>query len=167
MATQKSSASRAQRNIREKNRRMEMRDLLVKLASLIPPQPSKLSVPEIVYQATSYIVQLQKKKESLKRRRELLGGVHASSSRPRMLPTMNITNLDSTLEVNLVCGLTNRNFMLYEIISVLEDEGAEVINATQLTEGDRVIYIIKSKAVIPRIGFETSRIQEKLLELVL
>ncbi|KAJ4724492.1 Transcription factor like [Melia azedarach] len=167
MARRTSSASRAQRNIREKIRRRGMRDLLVKLASLISTRPSKLSGPEIVDQATSYIMQLQKKTESLKKRRELLRGDHASSSRPRMLPIMNITHLDSFLEVNLICGLTNRNFMLYEIISVLEDEGAEVIDATQLIEGDRVIHIIKSKAIIPRIGFETSRVQERLQELVL
>ncbi|KAJ4724425.1 Basic helix-loop-helix transcription factor [Melia azedarach] len=123
---------------------------------------------EIVDQATSYIMQLQKNKDSLKRRRELLRGEdHASSSSSRMLPIMNITTMDSTLEVNLICGLTNRNFMLYEIISVLEDEGAEVIDATQLNAGDRTIYIIKSKAIISRIGVETERVQERLQNLVL
>ncbi|KAJ4724494.1 Transcription factor like [Melia azedarach] len=140
MPRRTSSASRAQRNMKEKNRRMEMRDLLLMLASLVPPQPSKLSVSELVDRAISYIMQLQKKIEKLKRRRALLRGDHAtSSSSSRMLPIMNLTTMDSTLEVNLICGLTNRNFMWYEIISVLEDEGAEVIDATQLNTGDRII----------------------------
>ncbi|KAJ4724493.1 Basic helix-loop-helix transcription factor [Melia azedarach] len=168
MPRRTSSASRAQRNMKEKNRRMVMRDLLLMLASLIPPQPSKLSVSELVDRAISYIMQLQKKIENLKRRRALLRGDHAtSSSSSRMLPIMNLTTMDSTLEVNLICGLTNRNFMWYEIISVLEDEGAEVIDATQLNTGNRIIYIIKSKAIISRIGFEISRVQERLQDLIL
>ncbi|KAJ4724496.1 putative Transcription factor [Melia azedarach] len=174
------SSSRARRNMTEKNRRKQMKDLIAKLASLIPTQTSKLSATKILDQARSYILQLQKShEESLKKRKALFEGDRdqerynltaessSSSSSRLMLPIMNITSSDSILEVNLICGLRNRNFMLHEIINVLEEEGAEVINATQQNAGDRVIYIIKSKAVIPRIGIEISRVQERLKDLVL
>ncbi|KDO37635.1 hypothetical protein CISIN_1g039545mg [Citrus sinensis] len=79
---------------------------------------------------------------------------------------MNITISGSTLEVNLICG-SNRNFMFHEIISVLEEGAAEVINVTQLNSGDRVIFSVLSKAVNSRIGVATERVQERLKELIL
>ncbi|KAJ4724495.1 putative Transcription factor [Melia azedarach] len=159
-----SSISRVERNMIEKNRRKHMKDLIANLASIISLQPSKMSMPKILDQARSYIMQLQKNhEESLKRRKALLEGgddqkrsnsaPESSSSSSRMLPIMNITSSDSALEVNLICGLTNRNFKLSEIISVLEEEGAEVIDATQVNAGDRVIYIIKCQVYKCSVSF--------------
>ncbi|ESR59580.1 hypothetical protein CICLE_v10017474mg [Citrus x clementina] len=132
------SSSRAQRNIKEQHRRMHMKDLISQLASLIPSN-SKLSMPEILDEATSYITHLQKNKESLERRRALLK--EEDHSEPTV---MNITTSGSTLEVNLICG-SNRNFMFHEIISVLEEGAAEIINVTQFNSGDRVIFSVLSK----------------------
>ncbi|KAL9454997.1 hypothetical protein AB3S75_010410 [Citrus x aurantiifolia] len=154
------SSPRAQRNINEKHRRMLMKDLISQLASLIPSN-SKLSVPQILDDATSYIMHLQKNKESLERKKALLkGDDHTEPS------VMNITTSGSSLEVNLICGL-NRNFMFHEIISILEEEAAEVINVTRFNSGDRVIFSVQSKAINSRIGVETARLQDRLKELLL
>ncbi|GAY50896.1 hypothetical protein CUMW_130140 [Citrus unshiu] len=149
------SSSRAQRNIKEQHRRMHMKDLISQLASLIP------SNSKILDEATSYITHLQKNKESLERRRALLK--EEDHTEPTVL---NITTSDSTLEVNLICG-SNRNFMFHEIINVLEEGAAEVINVTQFNSGNRVIFSVLSKAINSRIGVETDRIQERLKELIL
>ncbi|KAK9221280.1 hypothetical protein WN944_009706 [Citrus x changshan-huyou] len=79
-----------------------------------------------------------KNKESLERRALLKEEDHTEPT------VMNITTSGSTLEVNLICG-SNRNFMFHEIISVLEEGAAEVINVTQFNSGDRVIFSVLSK----------------------
>ena len=102
----------------------------------------QLSMPQILDEATSYIMHLQKNKESLERRRALL------KEEDHTEPTvMNITTSGSTLEVNLICG-SNRNFMFHEIISVLEEGAAEVINVTQFNSGDRLIFSVLSKVCV-------------------
>ncbi|KAK3183590.1 hypothetical protein Dsin_030876 [Dipteronia sinensis] len=149
-----------------------MKGLLGNLADLLPdPQHSnKLSVAEILNEATSYIEQLQRNGELLERKKALLKGdddhktsnIIGSSSN---LPIINFRTLDSILEVNLVSAL-NKNFMLYEIIAVLQGEGAEVVHAAHINAGDKTIYVIKSKAISSRIGVETSRVEERLKELI-
>ncbi|KAK4845797.1 hypothetical protein QYF36_009200 [Acer negundo] len=149
-----------------------MKGLYGNLADLLPdPQSSKLSVAEILKEATSYIQQLQRNRELLERKKALLKGddhdhktsnIIGSSSN---LPIINFTTLDSILEVNLVSAL-NKNFMLYEIITVLQEEGAEVVHAAHVNAGDKTIYVIKSKAISSRIGVETSRVEERLKELI-
>ncbi|KAK0589872.1 hypothetical protein LWI29_019510 [Acer saccharum] len=165
--------SKAERNIKEKKRRLQMKDLYANLADLLPdPQSNKLSVAEILKEATSYIQQLQRNGELLERKKALLKGdddidhktsnIIGSSSN---LPIINFTTSDSILEVNLVSAL-NKNFMLYEIINVLLEEGAEVVHAAHTNAGDKSIYVVKSKAISSRIGVETSRVEERLKELI-
>ncbi|KAK2661739.1 hypothetical protein Ddye_000313 [Dipteronia dyeriana] len=146
-----------------------MNGLLGNLADLLPhPQPSnELSVAETLNEATGYIQQLQRNGELLERKKALLKGddhkisnIIGSSSN---LPIINFTTSDSILEVNLVSAL-NKNFMLYEMITVLQEEGAEVVHAAHTS--DKTIYVIKSKAISSRIGVETSRVEERLKELV-
>ncbi|KAJ0083574.1 hypothetical protein Patl1_30090 [Pistacia atlantica] len=171
----RSNSSRIERNMKERNRRMHMKDHLRRLACVIPPQTSKLSVLEILNKATNYIKQLKENKERLKRRKAQLKGEETTCNTstdnmtviPELRTIMNIKHFDdSTLEVNLISGL-DKNFMLYEIISVLEEEAAQVIHASQIRADDKFIFIIRSKAISTRVGFETSRIDEKLRELVL
>ncbi|KAK3205404.1 hypothetical protein Dsin_019450 [Dipteronia sinensis] len=174
MARLSTRSSRAERNAKEKNRRIHMNNLLGRLASLLPhPQPSKLSAGEIVDEATSHIQQLQRNGEHLKRKKAVLKGEDKKISfddhdNKTKLPIANITTLDhSLLEVNLVSPASNKNFMLYEIISILNEEGAEVIDAAHINVGDKTIYIIKAKAISCRIGVETSAVEERLKEIIL
>ena len=55
------------------------------------------------------------------------------------LPLLEIKDLGSGIEVMLISGL-NKNFMLYEVISVLEEEGAEVVAANFSTVADKIFY---------------------------
>ncbi|KAK3205402.1 hypothetical protein Dsin_019448 [Dipteronia sinensis] len=95
-----SMPSRSERNVREKNRRIHMKNLLGRLASLLPPQPSKLSVGEILNEATSHIQQLQRNRERLKRKKAFLKGEDqksfdgpSKSNKINKLPITNITTL--------------------------------------------------------------------------
>ncbi|KAK1587864.1 hypothetical protein Q3G72_017631 [Acer saccharum] len=163
--------SRAERNANEKNRRIHMKNLLGRLASVLPhPQPSKLSAGEIVDEATSHIQQLQRNGEHLKRKKAVLKGddQKISFDDHDNKTKLSITTLDhSLLEVNLVSPASNKSFMLHEIISVLNEHGAEVIDAAHSNVGDKTIYIIKAKAISCRIGVEISTVEERLKELVL
>ncbi|KAK4855243.1 hypothetical protein QYF36_005394 [Acer negundo] len=124
------------------------------MARLSMPSRSErnLSVGEILNEATSHIQQLQRNRERLERKKAVLKGEDqksfdgpSKSNKINKLPITNISTLDSLLEVNLVSPASNKNFMLYEIISVLQEEGAEVIDVAHINVGDKIIYIIKSK----------------------
>ncbi|KAA8529582.1 hypothetical protein F0562_034318 [Nyssa sinensis] len=83
-----------------------------------------------------------------------------------MLPAVAVKETGSTLEVNLVTGLDKRD-MLHEVLHVLEAEGtAEVLSASYCNVGDKIFYTIYSQAIWPRIGIETSKVRERLKELV-
>ncbi|KAK4841272.1 hypothetical protein QYF36_001898 [Acer negundo] len=146
------SSSRVERNMKERVRRKQMRNLLSQLAFLIPPpETSKNSAPELLEHAANYIKHLQEKVEEQKGKHEELLKESTScdpnykKTTSSCSPVLNIKSWeDSYLEVNLICGL-NKNFMLHEIISVLQQEGAEVVSCTQNNAADRVIYMIRSK----------------------
>lgn len=107
----------------------------------------QFTVPEILDKATSYIKQLQENEERLKRRKEQLKGEEkttCNTSTDELRTKMTIRHYDSTVEVNLICAL-DKNFLLHEVISVLQEEAAEVVEASQHTAGDKLIFIIKSK----------------------
>ncbi|KAK3223317.1 hypothetical protein Dsin_010342 [Dipteronia sinensis] len=150
------SSSRVERNMKERVRRKEMTNLLSQLAFLIKPQQtSKVSGPELLDHAANYIKRLQERVEEQKGRHETLlkespcDPNYKKTTSSCSSPVLNIKSCeDSTcLEVNLICGLNN-NLLLHEIISVLQQEGAEVMNLTQNNEGDRVIFTITSQVYI-------------------
>lgn len=60
------------------------------------------------------------------------------------LPVFELRDLGSTIEVILISGL-QKNFMLYEIISVLQQEGAEVVSASFSTVGDKIFHSIHAQ----------------------
>lgn len=59
-------------------------------------------------------------------------------------PLFELRELGSTIEVVLVSGV-QRNFYLYEVISILEEEGAEVVNASTSTVGDKVHHTLHAQ----------------------
>ncbi|KAA8529570.1 hypothetical protein F0562_033631 [Nyssa sinensis] len=144
MQSGSSSSSKLERNAMEKKRRMEMKVQFSKLAFLISTeQTSKKRMPPDVLldKATSYVKQLKENVEQLKQRKEDMAG-------GSMLPVLALReHMDSTLEVNLITEL-NKNFMLYAVIGVLEEEGADVVGASYSTVGNKIFYTIHSQVYI-------------------
>ncbi|XXG69592.1 hypothetical protein AAC387_Pa06g2417 [Persea americana] len=87
-------------------------------------------------QAAAYIKKLRENIEGLKEKRALeahIVGINKDMSDGMMIelrtPVTEVKDLGSTVDVVLISVL-NRNFMLCDVISVLEEEGAEVVNAS-------------------------------------
>ncbi|KAL5759804.1 hypothetical protein ACOSQ2_018642 [Xanthoceras sorbifolium] len=160
------SSKRINRNLIEQNRRIQMKNLFSNLFSLVPIQYPKMqfSMADSVDQATAYIKKLEEKIKKLRERKELiLKGDHYEKFEPVVL--INIKSSESTLEVSIISG-PKKNFLLHQVISVLVEEGAEVVNITYHRAGDRVFHTIYSKAIYTRIGIETSRVDERLKKLI-
>ncbi|KAI7986378.1 Transcription factor bHLH168 [Camellia lanceoleosa] len=155
-----------------------MKALCVKLTSLIPPnhfKPSKemLSQHDQLDQAATYIKQLKERIEELKSMKALAMSSNNTNNETTntttddfKLPVFELRDLGSSLEVLLISGL-KRNFKLYEVISVLQDEGADVVTATCATVGDKVFHTIHAQVKVSRVGVETSRICQRLQELII
>ncbi|XP_022727284.1 transcription factor bHLH167-like [Durio zibethinus] len=161
------SLSRMNRNLIERERRSQMKILFSKLFNLLPPHPTKTSIPEMVEHATVCISQLQKRMEELKQRKVQLEADHISPqavATGTISPVIDITDLDSSMEVNLMAG-TNTKFALCDIISILEEEGAQVLSATYHNTGNKILLSIHSQAAYSRIGIENVRVHERLKRL--
>uniref|UniRef100_A0A2P2JK19 Uncharacterized protein LOC105128559 n=1 Tax=Rhizophora mucronata TaxID=61149 RepID=A0A2P2JK19_RHIMU len=175
-----SSSPKLDRKTVEKNRRNHMKGLHFKLASLISPHHFKSSNKEMLSQhaqldvAVSYIKQLKERIEKLNEIKEQAGrssrGTDNSTSMDNMLvglrlPIVELKDLGSTIEVVVVSGL-NKNFMLYEVISILQEEGADVVSASYANLGDKLVHTIHAQVRICRVGVETTRVYERIQELI-
>ncbi|XP_048500337.1 transcription factor bHLH168-like [Beta vulgaris subsp. vulgaris] len=181
-----SSSNQEQKKVAEKNWRNRINDLCSDLTSIVPPehfQPFKdmLSQADKIEQATNYIVELRERVDNLNKRKgqlEMTGNQEAGTSSNQQnttlndvtmadsaLPIIDVKDLGSSLEVQLVMTLED-NIMLHEVIRILEEEGAEVVNATFSTSGNKVIHTLHAKVRNARIGIETSRVKEKLHALI-
>ena len=110
--------------------------------------------------AASYITQLTQRIEILKERKdkELRSqpGTNTEVMNKRAskaaavvgsrLPVIKLSESDSCIEVMLISGVS-KNFMFYEVISVLEEEGAEVVSANFSTVGDKVFHTVHAKVI--------------------
>ncbi|KAJ6760673.1 TRANSCRIPTION FACTOR BHLH162 [Salix purpurea] len=172
------STSKLDRKTVERNRRVHMKDLCFKLASMVPhhfSKPSKdmLSQQDQLELAACYIKQMRERVEKLKRVKEQAITTTRTSRSTGMaskmiglrLPVVELRDFGSSIEVVLVSGL-NKNFMFYEVITVLSEEGAEVVSASYSTVGDKVFHTIHAQVRILRVGVETSRVWERLQELI-
>ena len=100
-------------------------------------------------QATSYIRQLQDKNEQLNRRKEAQSNpTSGSCSSSRLAPVVETRSEDGVyLELNLICGL-HKKFMLHEVVSILQEGGAEVISLAYHNADDSVFYTIRSQVYV-------------------
>lgn len=113
-------------------------------------------------QALWYITALKERVESLKQRHKEVEAAATSSTSVAdpgncsfdLQPQVIIRNQGPNLEVNLVCGL-RAGFMLPQLISILEQEGADVVTVSFNRVGDRIFHTIHcqviNKAIDPRI----------------
>ncbi|KAL8547488.1 hypothetical protein ACS0TY_006997 [Phlomoides rotata] len=173
--------NKLERKIIEKNRREQMKDLCFKLVSLIPPQHSKkqkkfMSQQDQVGEAVAYIKILGERVEELRRRKVEAaaaagtkdgGGAAINLGEPNpKLPILEINELGSDhLKVVLISG-ANKKFMVHQIICIIEEEGAEVISVSISTIGDKIFHTLHAQVKISRVGVDTSRICERIHELV-
>ncbi|OVA07601.1 Myc-type [Macleaya cordata] len=184
-----SSSTTLDRKTIEKNRRMHMKALCFKLASLIPSHHTSskdiLTQLDQLEHAAIYIQELRGRIDELKRWKQLtdmrtainsstgttatddFSSISRTSTTNNNLgfPILEVRDFGSILEVILICGL-NKNFMFNEVITVLEEEGAEVVNASFSIVGDKVFHTIHSQARCSRVGVETSRVRDRLNELI-
>lgn len=102
--------------------------------------------------STSYIKQLRERVEKLKSRKEQVIMSLGSSSNTiekmkigSKLPIIDLREFgSSTIEVILITGL-QKNFMLSEVLSILQEEGAEVVSASFSAVGDKVFHTIHAQ----------------------
>ncbi|KAA8533143.1 hypothetical protein F0562_033324 [Nyssa sinensis] len=150
-----SSSSKLDRNAMEKKRRLQMKDLASRLATLIPKQPSKkrLPLPDLLDQAIAYVKQQKQNIDELERiRNEQNKGVEDGKDKTEssMFPVLAVRDMGSALEVNLITGL-NKKVFLHEVCSVLEEEGAEAVSASYSTVGDKIFYTIYYRVYLTSI----------------
>ncbi|KAG5522911.1 hypothetical protein RHGRI_034907 [Rhododendron griersonianum] len=140
-----------------------------------------LSQQEQLDQVATYVKQLKERVDELKARKAIAMGnnnnitgtknqnkeTSSSSSMSEYFrsPVVELRDLGSILEVNLVTGL-EKNFKLCEVIGILHEEGTEVVSAGFSTFGDRVFHTLHAQVRVSRVGVETSRVCQRLQELV-
>ncbi|KAL5226328.1 hypothetical protein ABZP36_014593 [Zizania latifolia] len=180
------SSNKMERKDVEKNRRLHMKGLCLKLSSLIPQadhhhlhdssaiSPSTKNMQETMTQldqlekAAAYIKQLKERIEELKQKKQQAAAVSKSSA----MPVVQVRCQEGTLDVVLVseAGSSSRSngaVRLHEVIAVLEEEGAEVVNASFSVVGDKIFYTLHSQPLSSRIGLDASRVSQRLRHLLL
>ncbi|KAK9108046.1 hypothetical protein Syun_024057 [Stephania yunnanensis] len=105
---------------------------------------------------------MKKMKEKLQ-----LSGEGSSTSRTPNENIIEVRDFGSTLEVIFTnsSGCINGSSLLGEIISIMKEEGAEVMSASFHNVEGVTHYTIHAQAYCSRVGVETDRIYERLKEL--
>ncbi|XP_062206295.1 transcription factor bHLH168-like [Phragmites australis] len=173
----------------ERKRRQRMKSLSVKLASLIPKEHYSSELGNLE-EAAAYIKKLKERVDELQQQRSsgqilagMRGGGGASTSaamttsggvrseeadeEAAAAPVVEVRYHQdgSSLDVMLISSV-ERPFKLHEVVTVLEEEGAEILNANFSVAGQRIFYTIHSRAFSSRIGIEVSRLPERLRALI-
>lgn len=157
------SPTKVERKIIEKNRRNHMKKLYSILNSLLPHQISMepLSVPDQIDAAVEYIKSMQRRlKECEEKKQKLMHmgrkrsscttssiaseTITSSSSESFSAPRIEIHSTGSTLEIILITGTENQ-FVFQDIIGILNQEGAQVENATYSMVGNSIFHTIHAK----------------------
>ncbi|KAM0927411.1 hypothetical protein ACQ4PT_002861 [Festuca glaucescens] len=178
----------------ERERRQHMKQLCAKLACLIPKQnysTDAMTQLRSLDEAAKYIKKLKERIDELRRRRSSaqaianlrgIGGVStpataatisggAGSSgleaekRASTLVVEVMQHDDSSMDVVMICN-ADRPVKLHEVIIVLEEEGAEIINANHSVAGPNIFYNIHCRALSTRIGIDVSMVSERLRALI-
>ncbi|KAI4296758.1 hypothetical protein L6164_036686 [Bauhinia variegata] len=164
------SSARTDRKLIERNRRNQMKALYSKLNSIVPRQQSSrggTSLPDQLHEATKYIKKLQINLEKMKEKKDSLMEIQKPSNvrmnRGKVLglkaPEIEIHQMGSALEVVLITGL-DCQFMFNEVLRVLSEEGADIVNASYTVVQDTGFHIIHSKVEQSTNG--PARITERL-----
>ncbi|KAK6919575.1 hypothetical protein RJ641_015479 [Dillenia turbinata] len=135
-----------------------------------------MSVPDKITEATNYIKSLQKSlEESKEKRNRIMGGTKRLKRCPCNSPMTSSSNLPRieikangpTLEVALITGLDNQ-FIFYEIIRMLHEENADVVNANFSVVGNVIFHVVHAEMGNSNLPFESkaARISDRLNQFV-
>ncbi|KAE8696624.1 dihydroorotase [Hibiscus syriacus] len=148
------SSAKVERKIIEKNRRSHMKNLYSELFSLLPRRDSKevLSIPDQIDEAVNHIKSLEtrlneykeKKKDLMGRKRSYTSSTATESSMSLKSPELKINEHGSAMEVVLTTG-TDSQFMFYDIICILNQHGADVLNASFSAVGNTVLHVVHAE----------------------
>ncbi|WOH05641.1 hypothetical protein DCAR_0625061 [Daucus carota subsp. sativus] len=173
-----SSAPKMERKYIEKNRRCQMKTLYFKLGSLLPRQHCKegSALPDKIDEAVKYIQSLQLELEKLKDNKDKLMSRKREHScitddtmspiKKSRSPHLEIQEMGPDMDMVLVNGYDSFiNFN--EIIHVLHQQGAEVVQASFSSTGNSVFHILHPKFAGPTWRYEaTANISTRLNELI-
>ncbi|XP_057772711.1 transcription factor bHLH168-like [Salvia miltiorrhiza] len=174
------SKNKLERKTIEKNRRIRMKALGFKLVSIIPDrhltQPKEfLTHLDQIDEAAAYIKTMRERIDGLKRRKaqllmnsgatECVAKTAAEDCSGSELPILTVRALGHGVEVMLVSG-QRKNFMLSQVISVIEEEAAQVLSVNISRVGDNVVHTLHAQVKISRVGVDTSRISDRLHEMI-
>uniref|UniRef100_A0A0E0JD65 BHLH domain-containing protein n=1 Tax=Oryza punctata TaxID=4537 RepID=A0A0E0JD65_ORYPU len=180
------AAAAAERKEMERRRRQDMKGLCIKLASLVPKEHYSKSKGATRSQLSSldeaavYIRKLKERVDELQHRRRMhmtvaaagqstSGGGGSEEDEMTMRRgdvVVEVQEGSSSLDVVLICSAA-RPVKFHDVITVLEEEGADIINANFSLAAHKIYYTIYSRAFSSRIGIEASRISERLRALVI
>ncbi|XP_031737508.1 transcription factor bHLH162-like [Cucumis sativus] len=129
---------------------------------------------QICYVIT-YINELKERVKNLEKRKQALQlqthSSHVHNQANNIVndvtwPLIEINDLGNDIIHIVLISSLNRSFTLHQIISVIEEEGGQVVNASLSTIGNKVFHSLHIEAKISRIGIETSRVKRRLMNLV-
>jgi len=119
--------------------------------------------------AATYIKHLRERIEKLKGEKEQAMSMKRTTHTNNgifdidsQMPLLEIKELASGIEVMLISG-ANKNFMFYEVISVLQEEGAEVVTANFSTVADKIFYTVHAQVqwTYPYLYFSSAFVRVK------
>ncbi|PNS91369.1 hypothetical protein POPTR_019G099400v4 [Populus trichocarpa] len=166
------SSTKTERKVVERNRRNQMKSLYSSLNSLLPNQNFKEAqpLPDQIDRAINYIKSLEEKLEKAREKKESLTRSRKGSytctfdplsSAASKSPQLKIHEIGSVREIVLTSGLGNQ-FLFYEIISILHEEGVEVVSANFQALGDSFFHIVHAQMKGSADGFGAARVTERL-----
>ncbi|PWA74878.1 Myc-type, basic helix-loop-helix (bHLH) domain-containing protein [Artemisia annua] len=152
----------------EKQRRDQMKDLYSKLASLLRLQSyERIPLPGLLEKATDSIKQWKETVDRLTaRKKELENELRGAMSQEINLHVVQVSEMDSNLEVNLIIRTSNKKIELRRVLSIIEQGGAEIINYSLSCVGQNTHYTIHAQALYSRFGIDSSLIEYNLKQLV-
>ncbi|XP_052305591.1 transcription factor bHLH162 isoform X5 [Populus trichocarpa] len=127
-------------------------------------------LPDQIDRAINYIKSLEEKLEKAREKKESLTRSRKGSytctfdplsSAASKSPQLKIHEIGSALEIVLTSGLGNQ-FLFYEIISILHEEGVEVVSANFQALGDSFFHIVHAQMKGSADGFGAARVTERL-----
>ncbi|KAI4370503.1 hypothetical protein MLD38_018853 [Melastoma candidum] len=172
-----SSSSRPDRKTMEKKRRNQMKALISDLNAIVQRHNSSgqssagngaVPVPDQIEGATRYIKKLQNRIERLKEKKQslVMHGDLGKRGRGSMVPKVEIQRMGTSLEVTLISS-SGSKLMLKETLGVLEEEGAEISNATYSSAWETILLSIHCEVGdMEFTSFTCDRISERLRQVV-
>ncbi|XP_047313908.1 transcription factor bHLH162-like [Impatiens glandulifera] len=176
------SIPKLERKTIEKNRRNNMKTLYSHLSSLLPPKETGFAVTDQIDDAIDYIKNLQTKIEEAEEKKKQL--LERGTKRKQPSPTttaaaaaaisgdiprsaeIDVRETGPTVDVAIsICGL-DMNYLFYDTIRVIHQEGGDVITANSSIIGNSVFYTLHATVKNYPINYHYGRITKRLQELI-